>query len=184
MPFERYIPAPATWIRYTGVWDMQNLYEGVVDWFRKKKYKFHERIYKHKSPSPYGVERQYVWSAERKESEYVQVEYNVYIHTYDAHDVEVTAKDGTKNTYTKGRIWIELKNVVVFDWEGKWDSKAFFKHLKHFYNKYVIKKRIIQIYSPRFRTELYELNARIKELLKMQTEGFEHRDVSGVHQRL
>jgi hypothetical protein len=163
---------------------MQELYEHIIDWFRKRKYKFHEKIYKHKSPSPYGVERQYIWSAERKEKEYTQVQYDVYIHTYDAHDVQITMKDGTKRTYTKGRIWIELKNVILFDWEGRWNRNSFYKHLKSFYNKYILRKKIMLLYSPKFRTELYNLYNEINELLKMQTEGFEHQHIPGVHQRL
>ena len=84
---------PVTYIRHSGIWDMQDLYESIADFFRRRKYKFHERVYKHKHPSPFGVERQYIWEAERKESDYVQFHYDVYIHTYDAHDVEVVGVD-------------------------------------------------------------------------------------------
>ena len=42
---------PTAYIRWTGVWDMQDLYESMVVWFRERKYKFHEKIYKHKHPS-------------------------------------------------------------------------------------------------------------------------------------
>ena len=59
---------------------MQDLYERIIEWFRLRKYKFQELIYKHKHPSPFGIERQYTWKADRKENEYVIIEYNMYIH--------------------------------------------------------------------------------------------------------
>ena len=184
MVLERYAPTPTAWVRHIGVWDMQDLYESLVDWFRGRKYKFHELVYKHKHPSPFGVERQYIWRAERKENDYVQVQYDVYIHTYDAHDVEVVMKDGSKKEFTKGKVWIQLRVLILFDFEKRWDTKVFYKHLKEFYNKYVIRKRLMHGYSPKFRTEFYALHALIKERLRLESEGFEHRDWSGVYSKL
>ena len=165
---------PVTYIRHKGIWDMQDLYESVADWFRKRKYKFHERVYKHKHPSPFGVERQYVWEAERAETEYVQFHYNVYIHTYDAHDVDVVAADGSKKIFTKGRIWIEIKANIVSDWEGRWKEKNFYSRLKDFYNKYIIKKNFEQGWIPKVRYEMYELSAIVKKQLKMESDEYEH----------
>ena len=66
---------PTTYVRFKGIWDMQDLYETIADWFRRRKYKFHERVYKHKHPSPFGVERQYIWEAERRETDFIQFVY-------------------------------------------------------------------------------------------------------------
>ena len=78
MVMERGAPGtPTAYIKYKGIWDMEDLYESVIDWFRKRKYKFQEKIYKHKHPSPFGVERQYIWQAVRDETEYLRIEYNV-----------------------------------------------------------------------------------------------------------
>ena len=177
------IPTPVSYIRYKGVWDMQDLYESMVDWFRRRKYKFHEKIYKHKHPSPFGVERQYIWEAERKETDYEQVKYNVYFHTYDAHDIEVIMPDGKKKVFTKGRIWIELKVQFSYDWEGRWNENEFYRYLKDFYNKYVTRKRYMEGYSPKFRTEFYNLYAVITNRLRMESDEFEHAHQAGVHVR-
>ncbi len=174
---------PASYIRHKGVWDMQDLYESMADWFRKRKYKLHERVYKHKHPSPFGVERQYTWEADRKETEYLQFRYNVYMHTYDAHDVEVVTADGSKKMFTKGRIWIEFKANVVTDWEKRWQEKSFYSKLRGFYNKYMIKKNLTHAIIPKLRYELYELQAMVKERLKMESDEYEHRHRPGVHRR-
>ncbi|MBW2975752.1 hypothetical protein KY366_08595, partial [Candidatus Woesearchaeota archaeon] len=73
---------PPTYVRFKGIWDMQDIYDTIADWCRKRKLKFHERVYKHKHPSPYGVERQYIWDATRIENEYIQFIYHIYVHTY------------------------------------------------------------------------------------------------------
>ena len=70
-----------------------------------------------------------------------------------------------------------------YDWEGRWNEKLFYKYLKDFYNKYVVRKKFTQGYAPKFRTELYELQNLIKERLKMESRGFEQRYMPGVHVR-
>lgn len=172
---------PTAYIRYKGVWDMQDLYESMVDWFRKKKYKFYERVYKHKHPSPFGIERQYVWEAVRRETAYVQFVYNIYFHTYDMHEIEAVAPDGTKKVFWKGRIWMELRARVETDYDKKWETKSFYSHLKTFFNKYIIRKEINQGWVPKLRYEFYELHALIKRRLKMEADEFEHKYFRGVH---
>ncbi|MEA2037635.1 MAG: hypothetical protein U9O94_09060 [Nanoarchaeota archaeon] len=174
---------PVSYIRHKGVWDMQDLYETIANWFRQRKYKFHESVYKHKHPSPFGVERQYVWAADRKETDYIKFKYNVYIHTYDAHDVEVVTPEGTKKMFTKGRIWIEIKANIESDWEKRFAEKSFYSKIRDFYNKYVIRRNFTQGWMPKIRYEMYELQALVKKRLKMESDEYEHRHGSGVHKR-
>ena len=140
--YEKAVPTPTSFIRYKGIWDMQDLYESMAGWFRHRKYKLHEKVYKHKHPSPFGVERQYIWQAEKKETDYEQVIYDVYMHTYDAHDIEVVMPDGAKKTFTKGRIWIEFKGHIIYDYKKRFEKSSFYAQLRNFYNKYIIKKRM------------------------------------------
>ena len=163
---------------------MQDLYERLVDWFRKRKYKFHEKIYKHKHPSPFGVERQYIWAADREVEDYLQTHYEIYFHTYDAHDIEVIQPDGSKKIFTKGRIWVELRNWLNLDWEERWNASSFYAHLKSFYNKYVFRKRFEQGWAPRMRYELYDLHALIKRILKMENDQYEFMYGGGYHRRI
>jgi len=177
------IPTPPFHIRFTGVWDMQDLYECMVNWFRMKKYKFQEKNYKHKHPSPFGVERQYVFDASKEETEYISVNYTVYMHEYDAHDVEVTMKDGSKRVFTQGRLWAELKVEVRYDPKKRWNENKFFFYLKDFYNKYIILKRFMEGYAPKFRTEVFELHALMRERLYMEHQAFGYRYFGGSSHR-
>jgi hypothetical protein len=177
------IDLPVVYIRYKGIWDMQDLYQSMVDYFRRKKFKFYERIYKHKHPSPFGVERQYTWRATRKESEYLHFQIDIYYHTYDAHDIEVVLPDGTKKTFTKGRLWMEFTGVMSYDWEKRWNENVFYAELKNFFNKYVIRKKMEHLWWDQlWYRELHPLHEIIKEKLKMESQEYEHRYWTGVHE--
>ena len=155
----------------------------MLEYLRGKKYKFHEKVYKHKHPSPFGVERQYVWMAEQNVDEWVRIQIDIYIHTYDAHDVEVIGKDGEKKIYTKGKLWATMKITEHWDYEGNWDKNSFWAYLKDFYMKTIVKKRRMQGYSPRYRHELVALHTFMMRKLQMETRDYEYANIAGVHKR-
>ena len=132
---------PQAHIRFKGVWDMQDLYEFMISYLRERKYKFHEKVYKHKHPSPFGVERQYIWHAERVENDIYKFVIDIYIHTYDAHDIEVKMKNGNVKTFTKGRIWLEFNGGLRLyedDGEERWSKNRFWANLRIFINNYLL----------------------------------------------
>ncbi|MBW2980839.1 hypothetical protein KY360_05475 [Candidatus Woesearchaeota archaeon] len=175
---------PTAYIRYKGIWNMQDLYQVMVDFFRRRKFKFYERIYKHKHPSPFGIERQYVWRAERKESEYRQLIVDVYYHVYDAYNVDVVLPDGKKKTMVKGRLWMEFKGNIQYDWEKRWQDNVFWAELKNFFNKYIIRKKWEQIWFHQLWTrEIHGVIAVVREKLKMESKGHEYRYKTGVHKQ-
>lgn len=169
-------------LRYKGVWDMEELYVRMVDFIRKRKFHFHEKAYKHKHPSPFGVERQYVWEAIRKESDFMEFRVNIYFHTYDAHEVDVILPDGAKKVYTKGRLWMEFRGSIEFDWDKHFQKKAFYMQLRNFYNKYIIKKRREQQWWDKlWYHEVLPLRQLVMDILKMQEDKYEHRHWQGPH---
>ena len=170
-------------IRYKGTWDMQDLYESAISWLRDRKWKFHERVYKHKHPSPFGIERQYVWMAEQTVDDFVSVRMDIYIHTYDAHDIVMQDKDGNRKTYTKGKFWAIMKTLINFDSSGRFNDSSFWAQLKKFYVERVIKKKIMQGYSPRYRHELSLLHNFLMKKLQMETKDYEYANMAGGHQR-
>ncbi|MBI4439468.1 hypothetical protein HY638_00690 [Candidatus Woesearchaeota archaeon] len=181
MPFEKGVPTPPAYIRYKGVWNMQELYEAMSKWFKERKYKFYEKVYKHKAPSPFGSDRQYVWEAVQPFEDYNRASIYVYMHTYDAHDIEVADAQGKKKVFTKGRIWIMIKLHVEFDYEKSFNESKFYFYLKDFLNKYVLRRRWMEGMSPKYRTELYKLHNVLQSALDMQTAEFEHFQIAGGH---
>lgn len=170
------------YIKYKGVWDMQELYEQSIEWFRKRKYKFQEKVYKHKHPSPYGVERQYLWEATRKETEMIEWAIRVYIHTYDAQNIDVVMPDGSKKVMTKGRIWIELTGNGELDFEKRWNKSKFYANLMSFYHKYIFARETLdKWWDVLWYREIHRLHYWMLNILKSQTQEFEHRFWTGVH---
>ena len=175
-------PTPPVYLQYKGIFDMQDLYETIADFFRHKKFKFYETQQRLRKLSPFGSEILYQFRATRKVEEYYEWVVSMNIETFDMHDIEVVMKDGAKKKMSKGRIWVQLYGNVDMDYEKAWEKSAFLAQLKGFYNKYIIKKKIEGVWWD----ELYykvvlRIHALIKERLKMSSEVNETRHHSGVH---
>lgn len=174
--------ATPVYIQYKGIWDMQDLYESVAEFFRRKKFKFYEIQQRLRRPGPFGAEILYQFRATREVEEFYKWTVDIIIETFDVHDVEVVAKDGTKKKMTKGRIWIYLVGEVEVDHEKMFEKSAFLWNIRRFYNKYVIKKKIEGIWWDELQYKIVlKLHSLIKERLKMASEGFEARHMGGVH---
>ncbi len=180
--FHQNLGHPTPHIRFKGVWDMQDLYEFMISYFREKKYKFHEKVYKHKHPSPFGVERQYVWHAEQMFDDVYQFNFDIYIHTYDAHDIEVKMKDGKVRTFTKGRIWIEFNCSGDVYPDARWGDNKFFANLRIFINNYILRKKHGEdIWDVIIYRELHKLIWLTRRRLKMEYDEYEQKHWTGVH---
>ena len=170
------------YIRYKGVFDMQDVYETIADFFMQKKFKFYEKQQRYRKPGPFGAEILYQFDATRKVEDYYQWIVSVTIETFDMHDVEVVLKDGTKKKMSKGRIWVQILGHVQTDYEGLWEKSAFLAHLKSFYLKYIARKRYEGVWWDEFYYNIIlRLHALLQERLKMLSEVNETRHHSRVH---
>ncbi|MDO8480848.1 MAG: hypothetical protein Q7S65_03440 [Nanoarchaeota archaeon] len=178
----QFLPMPRPHLRFKGVWDMQDLYEFMISYFRDRKYKFYERQYKHKVPYPYGYERQQVWQADAIFDETYQWHINVYLHIYDAQDITVKMRDGNVRTFTKGRIWIEFSGrVTIFD-DHRWLESPLAAELRSFLNKYIVKKRHQNgMWDVLMYREIQKLVWLTRRRLKMEYDDYEQRHWTGVH---
>ena len=177
LPFtHKVVPASTTYLQYKGVFDMQDLYEYVASFFHRQKFKFYEMRYILKKPGPFGPDVQHVWEATMNVEEYYRFVINIYLRTFDTQDIEVVMKDGSKRTFTKGRLWVQLRGRAETDYEERWEENAFYANLRNFYHKYVIWKKIEALWWDNMYYNVFlKLQSLIKERLKMESEGFEHR---------
>lgn len=175
-------PATPVYMQYKGIFDLQDLYETIADFFRQKKFKLYEKMQRHRRPGPFGAELLYSFEARRKVEDYYEWIVTVNIETFDERDIEVVLKDGTKKKMTKGRLWIQILGNCVTDYEKIWEKSAFLAHLKSFYNKYIVKKKFEGVWWDELQYRIVlRLHALIKERLKMASEGYETRHMAGVH---
>jgi len=169
-------PADTNYIQYKGVWDTQDLYEFVASFFHGQKFKFHEKKYIYKHPGPFGADVKHMWQAERNVEDYYKFVIDIFLHTYDTHDIEVVMKNGSKKIFTKGRLRIQLMGKVETDYEKRWDENAFYANLRNFFHKYVIWKKIEAFWWDNMHYNVFlKLHSLIKERLKMESEAYEHR---------
>ncbi len=156
------------YIRYTGLFDFDELYASIVDWGKGYGYQWFERNYKHKVPKPDGAEQEFVWLLGRDINEFVRYEINIETHLWDMVEVEVdTGKK--KKKLTNARIEILITGKVVFDIEGKYaDSNRWVQMFGQLYKKVVQKEFEVQHWDNLY-YRIYSLSSMIKK--KLDVEG-------------
>ena len=169
-------------LRYRGVWDMQDLYEHMGNYFRDRKYKFHETLYKHKHPSPYGSERQYRWHASIVVDDVYNFWIDMYLHTYDAQEIQVRDEKGKTHTYTKGRLWIEFNGDMNLYRDERFKKNRFNATLKQFINNW-LKRRVHgdEVWDVLAYRELQRVIWVFRRRLKLEYNTYEQKHWMGVH---
>ncbi len=185
MGYEMYntsMPTATLYIQYKGIWDMDGLMRTVVDFMTENKFRFYERLQRHRHPGPFGVERDYVFAAHRNVDEYHRFNLALKMETFDEHDIEITLPNGTKKMMAKGRLWIQMSCKVEWDYEKKWEGSWFSIHLRKFMNYYVFFKRLLlPHWDKMYYSILLKLHGLITERLKLESRINEHRYGAGVH---
>lgn len=176
------IPAYPVYVQYVGVFDMQDLYEFVIDWFRKNKFKFKEGLNFRKNAGPFGYEEKHKWLFWRRMEDYYQYKVDIYVHVFDLTEIQVKLPDGTTKPYNKGRLWIQIMGRVEFDYEKKFEKNTFYAQLRSYYHKYTIQKKAEALWWDRlYYRYILRIHNKIQQRLKMESEEYEHRYFPSVH---
>ncbi len=170
------------YIQFKGVWDMEGLLGAITEFYTREKFKYFEKVQRHRHPGPFGVERLYSIDAHRNLDEYCRWNSSVLLETFDEQDVEVMGKDGRKRKMAKGRLWIQLKGSINVDYERRWEGSWWTINLRMFLNRYIIRKRIELPYWDTFQYTIHmKLHRTIVNFLKMESKGPEPTFMGGVH---
>ncbi|MDP7323381.1 MAG: hypothetical protein QF632_01315 [Candidatus Woesearchaeota archaeon] len=164
---DRPMPFPMN-LKYRGVWDYEGLYQLMVQWFEDQGYEFHERVFKHKVPSPLGFEQELGWYGWRKVNAYVKFWIYVYWHVWDIKEVEVV-KDGKKKKMVQARLFIEFSGKVELDWQNMFTGSKFVVAIQDWMNKYVLHKTITGGWEDELYYRIHKLFYSCKEFLNMET---------------
>lgn len=159
-------------IRYVGLFDFDGLYSLMARWLKDQGYWFHERSYKHKVPTPYGAEQEIEWRAEKEVTEYYQEVIEVFIHTWEQTEVEVE-KGGVKKKLTSAKLEVKMVCAIDMDYEKRWAKSKFWRAIRDWYHKYVIRKEIEFIWLDIVYHRMYNLQNIVKEFLDMEAKGNE-----------
>lgn len=163
-----------TWpaiVRFDGVFDWDGLYKAIVQYLRRQNYWFYERLYKSKPWSPIGTELVLRWTAERKLDEYYKYNLEFEWHLMDFHKVDVI-RDGAKITLTKAYFWVEIRGVLVSDWqefEGAKDAGAVTKFFGKFFRKHVADREWLYDYLYPLYDEVMDVQKFIQDYVHFES---------------
>ena len=153
-------------IKFSGIFDWEELHGLMYGWFEEKKYDYFEEKNNRKLVT-YGYERDFICHAEREETGYTRHDIDIQIRLFHAEDVEIIV-DGEKKKKTKaGLLVIDIKPSIKLDWQDKWSSGTK-KKAASFFHKYIITGFILEQLDKVY-YEAYKLHTEIKTLLEFES---------------
>ncbi len=170
------IPFPVQYIKHHGIFDLNGMYQMIYNWFVDRGFEVIEKKFKHKVPTPAGMEEEIWWDAWIKETDYMKNWIHIIFFFYEIKEVDVV-KEGKKKKLTRVRILIELKADIETDWQKKWERSAFLSHLQKYYERFIIKKDIDNIWWDKLHYNRLKLHAAIKEYLDAEAKANAFYDV-------
>ena len=130
-------------IRFNGIFSFKDFYNFCFQWLTEETgQEISEKKYKEKL-SGEQKEIKIEWEGGRKLTDYFKFEINVKFEVTQLKEVEIT-QGREKIKTNKGDIKINVKGILVRDYNGKFESSAWKKFLRGIYEKWVIPSRIEQ----------------------------------------
>lgn len=123
-----------------GLVDFKGIYSFANNWLVEDDFTVAEETYTERLLGN-AKELNIQWKAFKEYSDYFKAELRIKFDVKNLKDVEVEI-DGKKKKMNDGRVWMEIKGLLVKDMESKWDATPFNRFLRDIYNKYIIPSRI------------------------------------------
>jgi len=152
-------------IKHSGIFDFKETYRVLFEWLMDQGYDVNEKGYKEVIGAGGAKEIEIEWEAYRKVSDYFQFFMAVRWHIMGMTSVEVEI-DGVKQKMNKGQFEIEVRTVLLKDYEDRWSTKPIIKFLRTFYDKYLLKERVEQ-YEGKLIGEMDEFVSQCKAFLNL-----------------
>lgn len=148
-------------IKWSGIFDMNNVYNKLKQWFDSKGYEFKETQYMERIKSG-GKQLEINWRAKKKASDYFLYDIEVDFLILGLNNVEIE-HEGRKITMNKGDIEARFTASLVKDFQDKWKDKQIRKNI---YEKFIVKDRI-KGYKDDVYDDVYNLMSELKTLLQL-----------------
>ena len=158
-------------VRQRGLFDFKDIYEFAYNWLTDQNYDMFERKYVEKVKGE-SKDVEVKWEATKELSDYFRYVIEVQWVILGMKSVEVQ-QDGKKIKIDSGVIDLRFKASLVKDYESRWENHPFWKFLRGFYDRYIIRTRVEQ-YEERLLGEINEYIAEIKGLLAIETKSEEN----------
>ncbi|MBS3172369.1 hypothetical protein J4438_02205 [Candidatus Woesearchaeota archaeon] len=153
---EKVIPSPGLILKYNGVFDFDRLYNKLKEWFSENDYVFQEEEFGEKG-RPEGNEYKYVFSGERKVTEYYKFKVKLV--------VEMKKVNSLSKNLVNGEIRLIFTGKMELDYRNKWQKNAILSFMFKVYNEYLIRDEI-EGYKHELYEEVVELHDIAKDVLE------------------
>lgn len=145
-------------LKYKGVFDFKNLYNASKKWFKDKNYIFSEKEYKEK-PRVMGSEFRIIFQGERDIDDYVK-----FVVSSVMFFLNIKKANGKYN----GDVNINVVAYLVLDRKNKWQSNSFKSFLFFFYNNFILKNKIVNVYEDKLYSEMVNYINNLKKYVNIK----------------
>ncbi|MBW3012260.1 hypothetical protein KY311_03675 [Candidatus Woesearchaeota archaeon] len=152
----------------SGVFDFRLVHDTIRKWFTDNEFVAHETVYKQKKKDQ-GFEYTNEWEANRNITQYTRYKIMIEMKIWDAPEVEVVIK-GKKEKRLKSRVRINVKSELITDWEDRWSRNPWLEKFRIFYENYLIKRRIEDVWETEIWKLSYDLHTKLKQALELEAE--------------
>lgn len=159
-------------LSYKGVFDFEGLYKIMVQWFKARRFWFHESTYKFKPGQGWGKEVEIRWVAEKKTDEFTKYFVYINMHLWHWNEVEVM-RNGVKKKMVNARMEIVFRTICLYDWQNMFTKSEFTQSLFKFMVNYLMRYKVIEAHPDLIYYRVYKLHNIIKEFLEMEARGNE-----------
>lgn len=169
MKVEREIPFPIGRLRYSGIIDLQGLFQATRDWLVSNKWRFYEKALKHKI-YPEGYKKEMTWWAYKDVTEYVRYHVTLEFLIREINEVEVV-RQGVKRKLQQCIFQVEISGKVELDKERRFKDVMggkFLTMMQDFYHNYIIKEDILFVWVDQLTYRLLRLHRVMKEYMEME----------------
>ncbi len=130
-----------TKVKYDGLFNFRDFYNFAYEWLSEEanllviEKKYEEKL------KGLAKEITLEWNCTREVTDFFKFEFEIKIILKKLVEKEIL-KDGEKIKTNEGSIKIELKGNLIKDYEGKFETNAFYKFLRGAYERWIIPSRI------------------------------------------
>lgn len=151
-------------LEHSGLLDYPGFYAFAHSWLKEESYGVTEEKYAEKvSGNKRNIDIE--WRATKELSDYYKFEIKLKFLIDDLTDVEVEV-NGKKEKMNQGKTKLEMNGYLIKDHKSKWDTSAFARFMRDFYNKHVVPSRVNDMENL-LKSELKEFKEQLKAFLEI-----------------
>lgn len=155
-------PMPVLYVKHRGLFSMRELVQAIQKWFVDNNYKFRPSAYKAKAD-----ELECEMEGEREITEYLRFKILLHFWARDLKDVEVV-QEGEKKKLQEAYINLEITGQIWFDWTKRFKKNKFLVWLEDFYQKYIIRQELGDVYEDDILLKMSKLSDVVKGALGIE----------------